>query len=1112
MGTRHKKPLSIGHVDAVGEIKEEPRVDVVPAIDITVNTIFVPGWYRAVVDDDPIPIGELVYASHSEPHDYRRNDPDTTETERVSFICLDREFTNGLQAFQERYEYIPDGAAIRQQQMQAASDEIKDLSTREVELNRQALAFTPHVAADGSFATTALDTAALDGSDPGMTLIATKSTPILTKKALATFRNEVTKLKNSVVDKSKHLQRYIKEQQTIMAAKLRALTDGINGKVTQLQKLVEKAQEAIWTINLYLGKDEEIVPLRKGKAAPADTPVTVRQLVMFMDEECLVAADHGGIDARKINNFDHWLTSNKAHLQQVLPDQKGIVALKPRRHGKNYGDPWVNDQMDKANKQTYFLIRNGQNLYRVMTEFDVGRTLLPSESEFLEVFYSNDYDWKTNKRVERPIMPGSKEYMDAMGALSEQRRHYFRMALILQGLLDRTKILHPLPVPRLNVLDPSDHAEHLRFIYDAEMTNMLPDGHPKYADWLVAANATIGVGQRVMGFFNYGYGRDSEKSRRVQPPTASNPDSLTLYTLDCRGDKPDSYYFYYQRSDTIYRRGWREESGPSKVRARCTIYSNDKNILNFDAPGVTIDVMEYYIKSRLHRHAYIDMVPLLQRAIEIKKREIKEEAPFHILLAGEIMKTYDVPRETAEEAVPDLVHWWKFKNQTHRALLSDDAAALKMIVDEFDIRRKRALERLGIHSDPLVQRLVDTVRASSQHIMLIAHKKSNEYVVLIAHNNEDVFVTEQLWTINRSSNCPNNTRVRLKKSDEWRLVDTRWERWQVLYQHERWVTWLRGAAAKGYLTDPERQLALESAGAIVSGMQGRVWSKRDRSTYDADDWKDGYLPLAVTLRHDNDVDSLMVYYCDREAILPISALIKDRPYEPSIAKLRIVWKRNAQGEATFELRYDRHSDHITTSLHKPCWRLNTERSSYHNSEDDTVKVLREWPENIQRIYEQQRLYSLCSERTRALETIASQAEDSIEEQIDKLAWDQAEAEYVAEFGDPELWDEHKKTVRIKPRRYKSLRRLLGALIESNVDCNNMTLHDVFEKAGPLLVVEDKEEKARRKQRGHYCSSSDDEEVLDKLHPDDANLRVSHPSIPQEPLHLGIGPEPEPDDD
>ena len=37
-----------------------------------------------------------------------------------------------------------------------------------------------------------------------------------------------------------------------------------------------------------------------------------------------------GIDARSIEQFDEWLLADPAHLDQVLPEAKGVVVLVPR--------------------------------------------------------------------------------------------------------------------------------------------------------------------------------------------------------------------------------------------------------------------------------------------------------------------------------------------------------------------------------------------------------------------------------------------------------------------------------------------------------------------------------------------------------------------------------------------------------------------------------------------------------------------------------------------------------------------------------------------------------------------------------------------------------------
>ncbi len=1074
-------------------------------VDVKVSRSFIAGYYRAIVDDDPIKEGMLVYASHYDEYNYAKRDKEDPEKYRVHFVHGTSGFTCGLNGFLVGYEYEPDGERIREQQIAAIAGEIKTLGQQQVTFNKQAAAFQPHVTDDGEFTATA------DAADAGSAMVPVGASPDTAKKTLAVFRNDVAKLKNAVVAKTEELKSFMAEKQTIIKAQITAITAGIQEKVGDLQKMVEKAQTAIWTINLYLGKDEQIVQIRKGKVAPKTTPITIRQLVLFMDEEIAACdkfgdADYGGIDARNIENFDNWLLERPEHLQQILPEPKGIVVLKPRRHTKSYGDVWTQKAMDEANKVTYFLIRNGNSLYRIWTDFDIGDTLLPSETKFMDMFYREDYDWKTHGKIKNPIKPGSEEYMRAMDRVDTERQHFYRVALIIQGLLDRTKIFHPLPLPRLNVLNPAEYVgadgeEYLRFIYDAENGKVLPDGWPKYDDWLAEANKVICVGQRIVGLFNFRYS-DKYSSRdavdqRIIPSGASMPKDLELHTIESRGEKPGSFYFYYKRTDMVWRRSWREGNGEAKVRARCTIYDDDSFLINFDAPSVTIKAMEYYIGSRIHRHRYMDMIPLLKRVIEVKKQEIKEEGPFKKLLAGQIMLEYSVDMGTAEEAVPELVRWWKFKNQTHRALVSDDSQAIKMILAEYGIRQKRNLERSQINGDSLVQQLIDTIHKTEPNVVFIGHKRANEYVALVAHNDEDVFAKEQLWAINRSSNCAWDQKVRMKENKEWRLIDNRWERWAVLYKHDRFNNWIRDARAKHYLTDIERQQGIDIAEELVTQRQEKLWAKKDRERFDDDDWKDQVIPLAIALHH-KDGDFLRIYYCDRQAILPPESLLSNHPSEPSIAVKRIVWIRNAKGEVQFSIAYD-NSDHISSSLGNPPWRTNYD-GAY--SEGRGAQMLKEWPANIQEIYRQQELAKVFASRRRVLDNVPRSAVQSVETALDKREWDKVYDEYIKEYGDPELWEDHKKSEKVKVRRYKTLFNRFKLLIERNIDCNGKTLATVWEESSDLLAEDVKAENAARDRRSYF--GTDQTPSKEELNPADADIVISHNPIPQAPLELQEG--------
>jgi hypothetical protein len=515
------------------------------------------------------------------------------------------------------------------------------------------------------------------------------------------------------------------------------------------------------------------------------------------------------------------------------------------------------------------------------------------------------------------------------------------------------------------------------------------------------------------------------------------------------------------------------------------VYPSDTFILNFDADNVTVAQMEYYVNSRINRHHYMDMLPVLNRAIALKKQEMEDEKPFCLLLIGQIMKAHDIGHELIEPMIPELVRWWKFKNQTHRALMSDDALALKMIVGEFGVRRKRIAERNDITGDELVDKLVQRIKEQEPNVVLIGHKTKNEYVALVAHDERNVFVKEQLWAVNRSSNCMPADRIRLKESKDWRYVDTRWERWKILFQHERWTEWIRDGRKFGYLTEPEIQFGINEVQRITTEQQIGYWKRMNKRDFQIDNWTDGILPLGMALKHEQQ-DYINFYICDREIVVDEKELIHKHPHEPSIACHEIVWKRNPKGEVVFE---HKDSHHLSIGLSNPPWAK--EYNGSHHASQDNKRVLKVWLENIDKVHKQQIYAEYCKGRHRKLEYIARDAYDSITNQIIERVWAKHYAEYITEFGDPELWEEHKKTITVDIDHSTVDITAFNLLIERNIDCNGKTLQEIYDLAKPLCKA------GKAKKRRHAWSNFDDADPikLPKLKPENACLKAKHKPIP-----------------
>jgi hypothetical protein len=252
--------------------------------------------------------------------------------------------------------------------------------------------------------------------------------------------------------------------------------------------------DRLFALELYAGFEEQVKMIGKGKPAPEDTPITIRQMLRYMDEETLISAEDGGMDFKKLADFDKWAVTN---MESVLPELRCIVAFKIRRFRKDYGPCGSISQAlrhiewHQANEWTYLLIRNGRQVFRIATDLDFAPRLLPFREEFhkpliKKAVWSDDED--------RVITTADYEYDAAMDQREKDMKHYNRMIFIIQGLLDRTKVFYPHPP--ISLINADDAAKWIRPNYDEE--DGLPSANPpQWEEYQARLNAQIKPGTIV---------------------------------------------------------------------------------------------------------------------------------------------------------------------------------------------------------------------------------------------------------------------------------------------------------------------------------------------------------------------------------------------------------------------------------------------------------------------------------------------------------------------------------------------------------------------------------------------------------------------------------------
>lgn len=813
----------------------------------------------------------------------------------------------------------------------------------------------------------------------------------------AVVKRDMARRKQLIERKRQEIEKIGDKMRDLMERKMAEVAEIID----PLQEMIRQLEEGIWTVNLYLGRDERIVTLRKGDPAPAETPIHIRQLVLSMDEETAIHAEKGGLDYENVETFDEWLLASEDHIEQVIPDRKGIVAIRPRaEQSRDYGSLAANIAAQEADKHTYFLIRNGEALYRIWTDYSVGETMVPTADEFTKLFKRRKWGIGSDEEYEQ-IEPGSWEYEEAEERAETRQRHYMRMGLVLQGLVDRTAIFHPLPDGGVNFLSAESHSEGtVRFIMDAEQT--VGTGREPFDAWLLRVNSELRPGMRIVGAFTGEVWRDANSySRegslryghsRLQPSSAQAPESFVPLTID--GRKGDYLTVKFKREDKRWDR-W-EGRVEYKTRASILLRPEDQFIIAIDFAEV--EVMEEYLRARTERHEYLTLFPLLKAAIAVKRAEAEAEAPFLKLIAGQLVTQNGISNEEAERAVPGLVQWWKFKNREHRPLTGqdEDQKALTEIVAEHE---KRA--RLDKTATPpeLLQKLQNT----HPDALLIARRPDGYHVVLKPEDDGDVFVAIGVYT----------KKGKVSEQKRWKLPPRNVLSWRVFYESPRWKRWRRGASLSEYLTGPEKER------------------------------------LASSLVQD---DTIAVTYDTRDRQFEVwSAEPVSAPRKPRVRHEYVRRQWSCQD-------FDWHRDKGVARV----------RESRGWGSSHTYSGNRPWEPSARSMYGERRVVLYTDDKLiskqesrydkaeaaetagRKLKAIFERIDHRIDEQWKEMAERERFEEFVAEYGDPDLWEGHKKTLPRLDLPDDLDTEFLIPLIEAGEDLNGLSLGEIAERVGVEL--------------------------------------------------------------
>lgn len=311
----------------------------------------------------------------------------------------------------------------------------------------------------------------------------------------------------------------------------------MKAKLGPLKQSVEKIEDRIFNIKLYSGFFDTVETLSEGQPASRDEKLRIMQRLLYCDEESLLDYQAGGMEFLDMREFDKWL-AKPVNRDRILPFPRCMASLRVRRTVKDRSllglSAYVEFVEGDADKYTYLVIRNGDNLYRFGTDQEFGEHLFPdrtvydpsvpmmmkvwSSTRVEEFMPKREYDdrlaesqrldalkqqWAAENPgrhwMDNPHDGGrfstsnwypfddTSTYFDlGMEAIQSEIKGYNRIALIVQGLFDRTEMLAPhLPVQMWN---PSSFSAAVELVYDNSMVLHWGEA-PDIAAYIAQCNA-----------------------------------------------------------------------------------------------------------------------------------------------------------------------------------------------------------------------------------------------------------------------------------------------------------------------------------------------------------------------------------------------------------------------------------------------------------------------------------------------------------------------------------------------------------------------------------------------------------------------------------------------
>lgn len=463
---------------------------------------------------------------------------------------------------------------------------------------------------------------------------------------------------------------------------LLATTMGTQALMVPMKESIGEIENRIFNVSLYAGLTEHVVKCSDGAPADMLDKLHVMQRRLYMDEECLLNYSAGGMDFCDIRDFDAWIAKPE-NRDRILPFPRTLVAMRVRRHEKDRdwnGDLlqlFINIRIAAADKFTFLYIRNGDQVWRLSCEMDFGELIFPDQTlydpaepkmvrlfvgrvqemisthlfaelkaKYVEFMAKSDAWRKANpdaSRIHDPyrgighdISIGGRSFNpedwhpfdqscvyfdECMAQIEGKIKEYNRIALIIQGLFDRSEVLHPHPP--VTTWTHKGFRQAIKLVYDG--TTTLYDGpQPDFEAYRTCCNASLNADSVVTGQEDFWLSKEAERENRRLDNDWRNTSSYRHTKFKPMGNPGPGQVArisqWKPRSrDAVFT--WHREKRGEYGLARATLTVPQSALFNITAyqPG---DYKQFFRDPRT-RAQYLKWAPLLLAAEDYHAGKIK---------------------------------------------------------------------------------------------------------------------------------------------------------------------------------------------------------------------------------------------------------------------------------------------------------------------------------------------------------------------------------------------------------------------------------------------------------------------------------------------------------